>query len=495
MRNRAIEILGQLRAQGVDVSGLSVDSRSLRRGEVFLAYPGQNQDGRGHIAGAIAAGAAAILWERAGFDWSEGWRVPNQPVDGLRNLAGHMAHEVYGQPSEKLWVMGVTGTNGKTSCSHWLAEGCGACGARTAVIGTLGIGLPGAMVPSPNTTPEAVAVHRSLGQLLADGAQGAVVEVSSIALDQERVNGVRFGVALFTNLSRDHLDYHGDMERYAKAKQALFHSPGLKHAVVNMDDVQGVSIARMLAGSGVSRTGYSCFDGTARRAGLEQYVEAHDVVTSALGIAFTAKSSWGDARIESRLLGRFNIANLLGVLATMLVSGVPLAKAGGALARLVPVAGRLERMGGGKQPLVVVDYAHTPDALDKVALVLSELAGAQSGRLCVVFGCGGDRDRGKRPLMGTAASRYADRVLVTADNPRGEDPVAIASEIEQGVSVDHDVIIDRRAAIAAAVAWARPGDVVLIAGKGHETYQEIGGTRLPFSDVQEARLALERWAP
>jgi len=449
VQSRAIEILGQLRAQGVDISGLCVDSRTLRPGEVFLAYPGQTHDGRSHIAGAMAAGAAAIFWERAGFDWNEGWRMPNLPVDGLRTLAGHMAHEVYGRPSEKLWVMGVTGTNGKTSSSHWLAEGCSACGARTAVIGTLGIGFPGAMTPSPNTTPEAVTVHRSLDRLLADGAQGAVIEVSSIALDQERVNGVRFGVALFTNLSRDHLDYHGDMERYAQAKQVLFRSPGLQHAVVNMDDVQGVSIARMLAGSGVSRTGSSCSSGTAKRAGLEQYVEAHDVVMSGQGIAFTA----------------------------------------------VPVAGRLERIGGGNQPMVVVDYAHSPDALDKVALVLSDLAAAQNGRLCVVFGCGGDRDRGKRPLMGNVASRYANRIFVTSDNPRREDATAIAAEIEEGITIDHEVIIDRRAAIAAALAWARPGDVVLIAGKGHETYQEIDGKKTPFSDVREARLALERWAP
>ncbi|OGA17580.1 MAG: UDP-N-acetylmuramoyl-L-alanyl-D-glutamate--2,6-diaminopimelate ligase [Betaproteobacteria bacterium RIFCSPLOWO2_02_FULL_63_19] len=495
MHNRVIEILGQLRAQGVDVGNLCVDSRTLQPGEVFLAYPGQTQDGRRHIAGAIAAGAAAILWERAGFDWNDGWRLPNLPVDGLRTLAGHVAHEVYGRPSEKLWVMGVTGTNGKTSCSQWLAEGCGACGARTAVIGTLGIGFPGALVPNPNTTPEAVTLHRSLDRLLSEGAQGAVMEVSSIGLDQERTNGVRFGAALFTNLSRDHLEYHGDMERYAQAKQILFRSPGLRHAVVNMDDVQGVSIARMLVGSDVIRTGYSCFDGTAKRSGLEQYVEAHDVITSVRGIAFTVRSSWGEARIESRLLGRFNISNLLGVLATMMVSGVPFERASGVLGTLVPVAGRLERVGGGARPLIVVDYAHSPDALDKVAQVLRDLAAAQSGRLCVVFGCGGDRDRGKRPLMGTVASRYADRIFVTSDNPRGEDPDAIIAEIKAGITIAHDAIADRRAAIAAAVAWARAGDVVLIAGKGHETHQESGGEKLPFSDVREAELALDRWAP
>jgi UDP-N-acetylmuramoyl-L-alanyl-D-glutamate--2,6-diaminopimelate ligase len=321
------------------------------------------------------------------------------------------------------------------------------------------------------------------------------MEVSSIGLDQGRVNGVKFGAALFTNLSRDHLDYHGDMESYAQAKQRLFRSPGLGHAVLNMDDVQGVSIARMLAGSSVTRTGYSCFEGVAARSGLEYFVEAQDISVSAQGIAFTARSSWGEARIESTLLGRFSISNLLGVLATMLVSGVPFAQATRALAMLVPVPGRLERIGGGARPLVVIDYAHSPDALDKVAHALRDVAAADNGRLCVVFGCGGDRDRGKRPLMGAVASRHADRIIVTSDNPRGEDPDAIISEIAAGITVAYEAIADRRAAIAAAVASARAGDVVLLAGKGHETFQEVGGQKLPFSDSLEAQAALGRWEP
>jgi len=493
VQNRAIEILRQLREQGVDASNLCVDSRTVRPGDVFLAYPGETQDGRSHIAGAIAAGAAAVLWDQGGFAWSEVRRVPNLPVEGLRPMAGHLAHEVYGRPSEKLWVMGVTGTNGKTTCSQWLAQACGVCGARTAVIGTLGIGFPGALAPSPNTTPDAVALHQSLSRLLSEGAQGVAMEVSSIGLDQGRVNGVKFGAALFTNLSRDHLDYHGDMESYARAKQRLFLSPGLGHAVLNMDDVQGVSIARMIAGSGVTRAGYSCFEGVAARSGLEHFVEAQDISASTQGIAFTAKSSWGEARIESTLLGRFNISNLLGVLATMMASGVPFAQATDALAKIVPVPGRLERIGGDGRPLVVVDYAHSPDAFQEVVHVLRELAAAGNGRLCVVFGCGGDRDRGKRPLMGTIASRHADRIIVTSDNPRGEDPNAIISEIVAGITVAYEVISDRRAAIAAAVAWARAGDVVLLAGKGHEAYQEIGGEKLPFSDSLEARMALGRW--
>jgi UDP-N-acetylmuramoyl-L-alanyl-D-glutamate--2,6-diaminopimelate ligase len=493
VQNKAIGILSQLREQGVDVSNLCVDSRTVRPGDVFLAYPGETQDGRGHIAGAIAAGAAGVLWDQAGFSWNEAWRVPNLPVEELRPMAGHLAHEVYGRPSETLWVMGVTGTNGKTTCSQWLAQACGACGARTAVIGTLGIGFPGALATSPNTTPDAVTLHRSLSRLLSEGAQGVAMEVSSIGLDQGRVNGVKFGAALFTNLSRDHLDYHGDMESYARAKQRLFLSPGLGHAVLNMDDVQGVSIARMIAGSGVTRSGYSCFDGVAARSGLEHFVEAEDISASTQGIAFTAKSSWGAARIESALIGRFNISNLLGVLGTMMASGVPFAQATGALAKIVTVPGRLERIGGDGRPLVVVDYAHSPDAFQEVVHVLRELATAGNGRLCVVFGCGGNRDRGKRPLMGAIASRHADRIIVTSDNPRGEDPNAIISEIVAGITVACEVIADRRAAIAAAVASARAGDVVLLAGKGHEAYQEVGGEKLPFSDSREARLALGRW--
>jgi UDP-N-acetylmuramoyl-L-alanyl-D-glutamate--2,6-diaminopimelate ligase len=493
VQNRATDILRQLRGQGVEVSNLCVDSRALQPGDVFLAYPGQRQDGRSHIAGAIAAGAAAVLWERTGFEWSEGWRVPHVAVDDLRALAGYLAHEVYGRPSERLWIMGVTGTNGKTSCSQWLAQACTTCGARTAVIGTLGIGFAGAREESLNTTPDPVALHRSFARLLAEGAQGVSMEVSSIGIDQGRVNGVVFGAALFTNLSRDHLDYHGDMERYAQAKQELFRSPGLRHAVLNMDDVQGVNIARMLAGGGPSRTGYSCYEGVAERAGLENFVEARDISVSAHGVAFLAHSSWGEARIQSALLGRFSVANLLGVLATMLVSGVPFAQAAAALARLAPVPGRLERIGGDGRPLVVVDYAHSPDALDKVALALRDVAAAGGGRLWIVFGCGGDRDRGKRPFMGAVASRHADRIILTSDNPRSEDPEAIITDIAAGVTVAHETMADRRAAIAAAVRSARANDVVLLAGKGHETYQEVGGARLPFSDVLEAQAVLEHW--
>jgi UDP-N-acetylmuramoyl-L-alanyl-D-glutamate--2,6-diaminopimelate ligase len=492
VRNQAEHILGLLTAQGARVTGLSADSRSLAPGEAFLAYPGARSDARAFIPRAIARGASAVLWERSGFRWDPDWRVPNLPVDDLRGLAGHLAHEAYGRPSEALWTMGVTGTNGKTSCSHWIAQACGASGARTAVVGTLGIGFPGSLVAGVNTTPDAILLHRSLARLRDEGAQGVAMEVTSIGLDQGRANGVAFGAALFTNLSRDHLDYHGDMESYARAKQRLFETPGLKHAVLNLDDVQGARLARLLAGR-INRAGYSCSPGAAARAGLERYAEAHAVEVSPAGITFLAKTSWGEARIASTLLGRFNVSNLLGVLTTMLVSGVPFDRATAALAGLRPVAGRMQRAGGGGKPLVVVDYAHTPDALEKTLVALKDVARASGGRLVAVFGCGGDRDRGKRPLMGAVASRHADAITLTSDNPRSEDPAAIIAEIETGVTVAHESIEDRRDAIARAIGAAAVSDVVLLAGKGHEPYQEIAGRRLPFSDMQEAERALAGW--
>lgn len=493
-------ILDGLRAgmhkHGAQLGALATDSRSIAPGEVFLAWPGVHEDGRAHIAEAVARGAAAVLWERKGFEWNAGWKVPNLWVEGLRDLAGPLAHQVYGRPSEKMWTMGVTGTNGKTSCSQWLAHACTDCGARTAVIGTLGLGFPGETLDATvNTTPDPVRLHKSLARLHAAGAQGVTMEVSSIGLDQGRVNGVKFGVALFTNLSRDHLDYHGDMGRYAAAKQKLFGMPGLRHAVLNLDDVQGVGIARQLLGSGVNRAGYSLHAGAAARAGLECWVEAHDIRISSQGLRFAVKSSWGDGGVaNSALLGRFNVSNLLGVLAAMLVSGVPFEGALAALGRLEAVSGRMQRLGGGVQPLVVIDYAHSPDALEHTLGTLADVAHAGGGRLICVFGCGGDRDRGKRALMGAVASRSAERIIVTSDNPRGEDPVAIIADVLSGMQeVGGRSIVtepDRARAIALAIGEAAAGDVVLLAGKGHETYQEIAGARHAFSDLVAAHDAL-----
>ena len=498
----ALTILEKLRGAGVRVIGLSADSRTVGRGEVFVAYPGARTDGRRFIEAAIERGAAAVLWERTGFGWNAAWRVPNLPVEDLRSLVGPLANEVYRRPSAKLWMIGVTGTNGKTSCSQWIAQALAGAGRKTGVIGTLGHGFPDpttgsthALEAGPNTTPDAITLQRTLAGFARDGAQAAAIEVSSIGLDQKRVHGVRFDVALFTNLSRDHLEYHGDLETYARAKMKLFQAPGLGHAVLNLDDALGARIARSLEGAAVQRIGYSLTRGAGQRAGCERHLEAHDVTVGDGGIAFAVASSWGDARIESAMLGRFNVANLLGVLGVLLASGVTLGDSARVIAGLRPVPGRMQRIGGGDRPLVVVDYAHSPDALDKVLTAAADIARPRGGSLLCVFGCGGERDHGKRPLMGEAASRHADFVVVTSDNPRGEDPAKIVAEILPGVSAAHAVEPDRRAAIRLAVARSGPGDVIVVAGKGHEPYQEVAGERLPFSDVDEASAALEGAGP
>jgi UDP-N-acetylmuramoyl-L-alanyl-D-glutamate--2,6-diaminopimelate ligase len=458
---------------------------------VFLAFPGERADGRAFVAQAVAQGAAGVVWERSGFEWPTELAVPNVAANGVRDLAGWIAHEVYGRPSERLWTIGVTGTNGKTSTSQWIAQALNARGVPTAIVGTLGLGFPGALAPDPNTTPDPVLLQKALASFADAGAHAVSMEVSSIGLDQGRVNGVAFDVALFTNLSRDHLDYHGSMDAYAEAKARLFSVPGLRHVVLNLDDALGVRIAGRIA-PGVERAGYSIADGAGRRSGLERWLEAKDVAFGGLGLSFRLESSWGEVVIEAPFVGRFNVANLLGVMGVLLVSDTPLEAIPGLVRQLAPVAGRMQPVGGGEgEPLVVIDYAHSPDALDKVLGALSDVARARGGRLVCVFGCGGDRDRGKRPLMGQAASRHAQRVVVTSDNPRGEDPQAIVAEILPGVGVPHLAIIDRREAIRAAVGDAAPEDVVVIAGKGHEPYQEIAGERHPFSDLAEARAALE----
>ncbi len=488
-------ILETLRAQGVGVTSLCTDSRRVAPGDVFLAYRGERADGRRHIGAAVERGASAVLWEREGFDWESGGRIPQIPVENLRSLAGHIAHAVYGRPSEKLWIAGVTGTNGKTSVSQWAAQGMATLGRRCGVVGTLGIGYPGALRDSENTTPDAVELHKALANFAAEGAQAVVMEASSIGLDQDRVNGVRFATAAYTNLSRDHLDYHGDMESYAKAKRKLFETEGLAAAVINLDDVQGAALANALAGSGVQRVGYSLFAGGAEHAGVERHIEARDISLSGRGASFLLAGSWGEAAIETPVVGRYNVANLLAVAGILFSARFSLPQVAEALCAIRAVPGRMDRYGGGGLPLVVVDYAHTPDALEKVLAALADLARGAGGRLVCVFGCGGERDRGKRSLMGAVASRYADRVIITSDNPRGEDPQAIADEIVPGIGsgIPAEVILDRTSAIGEAVRGALERDVVLLAGKGHETYQEIAGRRLPFSDGAEAMRALRDW--
>ena len=475
------------------------DSRAVRPGDTFVAYPGQSRDGREFIPQALARGAASVLWERAGFRWNPRWRAPNLGVRQLRRNAGEIASRVHGRPSARLHVIGVTGTNGKTTCSQWIAQALTRCGRRCAVIGTLGYGVRAPLRPLANTTPDALWLHAQLAEFARRGAQAVAMEVSSIGLDQDRVAGVEFDVALFTNLSRDHLEYHRTMRRYGEAKARLFAWQTLRHAVVNLDDDFGAALARGIGRPGLEVIGYGF---TAACGAPLARVTGSNLVTSARGVSFDAKTPWGAARVTSPVLGRHNAYNLLGTLAVLLASGVTLRKAVAALSALTPVPGRLQRVGGGPRPLVVVDYAHTPDALEQALTTLRGLLDSNASRLTphtsrliCVFGCGGERDRGKRPQMGRVAAALADRVVITSDNPRGEDPRQIIEDIVGGVrraGGGMAIEPDRRAAILRAVQEARRGDIVLLAGKGHEEYQEIRGARRPFSDAAVAREAVER---
>lgn len=474
-----MSVLARIAAQGVTPRTVTADSRRVVAGSLFLAYPGERVDGRDYIAQAVAQGAAAVMWESAGYRWNPDWPVANLGVAGLREQAGAIADEFYGRPSSRLWMIGVTGTNGKTSCSHWLAQVLTQLGRKTAAIGTLGNGFPGALSEAVNTTPDPILLQGMLADYLAQGAAGVAMEVSSHGLAQGRVSGVRFDVTVFTNLTRDHLDYHGDMAAYADAKKQLFRWPGLGCAVLNADDDFGREVAAELRTSGVRVLTYGLHAGDVR---------GHDLLLNAGGLRMEVSTPEGHALLQAGLLGRFNAYNLLAVLTALLASGVALEAAIGALEKVEPVAGRMQRLAVAGKPLVVIDYAHTPDALEKVLIALREQT---AGRLICLFGCGGNRDKGKRPLMGEVASKLADAVVVTSDNPRHEEPLTIIDDIIVGMKGNYQVEPDRAAAIAQAISEAQDGDVVLLAGKGHEDYQEIAGVKLPFSDLEVAKRVLE----
>jgi len=487
------EILDWLAAEDIEVSRLCADSRQVRAGDIFLACPGHRVDGRQFIVKAVQAGAAAVLWERNGHVWDGTLPVANLPVDGLAELSGYLAHEVYGRPSEALWLVGVTGTNGKTSVSQWLSRAFAALGRKCGVIGTLGIGFPGALSESLNTTPDSLTVHRTLADFREAGAQAVAMEVSSIGLDQGRLNGLRFDVAVHTNLTRDHLDYHGTMESYGAAKARLFAMPGLRSVVLNLDDRFGMEQARRMAGHGIEVIGYTLIPTNIDAAPANRVIVADKLTTTAAGIRFTARCGNESADLYPSLVGQFNVSNLLAVIGTLMASGFSLEEAATVAEDLTPPLGRMQTLGGVGEPLVVVDYAHSPDALEQVLAAVRPTATARDGRLVCVFGCGGDRDPGKRPLMGEVASRLADRVVLTSDNPRCEDPQAILRDILAGCDDGVTTIPDRAEAIRSAILAAAADDVIVVAGKGHEPYQEINEVRHPFSDVEQTRAALEAW--
>ena len=481
--NDALSVLRQLEARGVSVRNLVADSRRVRPGDVFVAYPGAQADGRDFVARAAANGAIAAIVEAGGGVEA---MLPSLPVVAVKNLAaltGELAHRVYGRPSEQLWLAGVTGTNGKTSVSQWIAQLSNLLGQRCAVIGTLGNGFPGTLEDSPNTTPDAITLHRQLASFLAQGAKACAMEVSSIGLDQGRVNAACVDVAVFTNLTRDHLEYHGTMEAYGAAKERLFHWPGLSAAVMNLDDPFGAQLTRRLRGR-VRTLGYG-LGGAYRDSGADELLQAENFATTPGGIAFDVRG----VRVEAPVVGRFNASNLLAVIGALMARGERLEDIALAARQLTPSPGRMQGIGGKDEPLIVVDYAHTPDALEKALGVLRETASARGGSLICVFGCGGDRDPGKRAPMGAVADALADQVVVTSDNPRSEDPQAIIAVILAGMQRPR-VEPDRAKAIYFAIMQASDRDLILIAGKGHEPYQEIAGVRHPFSDIDAAKSAL-----
>ncbi|OZA26000.1 MAG: UDP-N-acetylmuramoyl-L-alanyl-D-glutamate--2,6-diaminopimelate ligase [Hydrogenophilales bacterium 17-61-9] len=470
---------------GIPLAELVSDSRKSAPGVVFAAYPGETRDGRDYIVQAVAQRVDGVLWEADHYQWDPALGIPNAGVVDLKSRIGEIAAHVYGEPSRAMHMIGITGTNGKTSVAHWVAQAFARLGQKIAVIGTAGNGFPGALTPALNTTPDAIELQRRLAKYRKQGAVACAMEVSSHGLEQGRVNGTAFNVAVLTNLSRDHLDYHGNMDNYANAKARLFSWPGLDWVVLNVDDPFGQRLEHAVSTARVAGYGFQ-----------RGAVVGDTLRMSQSGLHLRVRTDWGNAELEVPLLGRFNAANVLAALATLLVSDVKLEDACQALAHITPPPGRMQTLGGDAHPLVVVDYAHTPDALEKVLATLREIV--SGGRLICVFGCGGNRDKGKRPLMGQVAAAGADEAWITSDNPRNEDPQRIISDILAGASgarPDHPLRIepDRARAIFEAIGGAHRGDVVLIAGKGHEDYQEIADERFPFSDVTVANKALEAW--
>ncbi len=483
-------------AQGQLVQ-LSSDSRSIERGDIFFAYPGDQGDGRDYIENAIERGAAAVVYETQNYAWQDNWALPHLAVTDLKMSAGYIAQEYYAQPDAAMFTVAVTGTNGKTSCAQWLGIALSALGDPSSVVGTLGVALfqngVGTFSATGYTTPDAVLLQRKLAEMRDRGARALAIEASSIGLVEGRLNGTHVDVAVFTNLTRDHLDYHGDMAAYEAAKTILFDWPDLQHAVINLDDAMGVRLVRHVQNRVGARTGVlgytiadSALDGIAT-------LRASNLQSHHNGTSFYLESPFGNAQVKTQLIGDFNVSNVLAVLGVLLVKGVVFSSAIATVEALRAAPGRMQQLGGQDAPLVVIDYAHTPDALEKTLAALRPLAVRRGGKLWCLFGCGGDRDSGKRAQMGSVAE-MADYVVVTSDNPRTEAPQQIIKQIMSGMKNAHLAIDDRATAILSAVKNADTNDVILLAGKGHETTQEINGRKLPFADVDHVALALAAYA-
>lgn len=491
------DILDMRDIPDIEVFDLTLDSREVKPGAAFVALPGARTHGIQHAAQAIAAGARAILWEP-----TQGMPAPEVPA-GVASIAiaqltrrlGVLADRFFDAPSRALRVAGVTGTNGKTTTAHVIAAALEQLGERSAYAGTLGVGRIGALREAAHTTPDAITTHRRLAELRDQGVRSLGMEVSSHALDQHRVDGVRFDAAVFTNLTRDHLDYHGTLAAYGAAKKRLFAWPRLRHAIVNGEDAYGRELAAAIAGAADPDPRLLCYGPSAAQSASDaaasevRQLYARAVSVAPTGLCIDIDGSWGRARLHARFVGAFNVENLLAALGTLLSWDIPLQEAVTALECCTAPPGRMETLSVEGGPLAIVDYAHTPDALEKALMAVRAHC---AGRLICVFGCGGDRDPGKRPVMGAIAERLADLVLVTDDNPRTEDGDAIVAQIVAGMSDPTRALIqrDRAAAIERALKEAAPGDAVLIAGKGHESYQIVGAERRPFSDREIAQAAL-----
>lgn len=472
------------------VSGhLQADSRHVQAGDGFIAWPGAATDGRRYLAAALAQGAAACLVEQEGAHAFDVQRPEVALYPQLKAATARIASAYYADPSQQLHTVAVTGTNGKTSTTWWLAWALARLGradlSPCAVVGTLGVGLPQALAYTGLTTPDPVLLQRRLRALLDEGARACAIEASSIGLAEHRLDGLAIRVAMFTNFTQDHLDYHGDMQAYWLAKRALFDWPGLQAAVVHVGDACGQALAQHVRARGVP-----VWTHARERAAS---VQATDVVQGPDGLSWVVREGAQFLPVNSRLIGGYNVDNLMGVITALRALGVPLADAVAVCHELPAVPGRMECLSQPGAPLAVVDYAHTPDAVAQALQALRPLVQARGGQLWCVLGCGGNRDALKRPRMAAAAETHADQVVLTSDNPRDEDPLHILKAMQAGLRhpAAARVEVERAAGIAHALQQAAPQDVVLIAGKGHEDYQEIAGQRLPFSDQAQARLVLQ----
>ena len=477
--------------EDIMINGLNLDSRKIGRGDMFIAIAGETVNGMTFINAAIENNAAAVVWDASTeadaiqINWRKtgsGQDVPVIAIPDLKQNAGMLADRFYGKPSETISVCGITGTNGKTSCSHFIAQVMSS-DAPCGLMGTLGSGIYPDLKETGYTTPDAISCHQWLADIRSHNAKYAVMEVSSHALIQGRVNGIRFENALFTNLSHEHLDFHGDMDSYSMAKAKLFHFPGLRNAIINIDDEAGRKISDTLPAT-VHCVRYGMNNK------FKADVSGSDLKLSQDGLSMYVRTPWGEGHLTSSLIGRFNASNLLAVLSVSLLQGIEFDVALERLKHIESVPGRMQRLGGDNMPLIVVDYAHTPDALEQA---LSSLREHTEGNLWCVFGCGGDRDKRKRSQMGAIAENRADYIVLTNDNPRSEDPASIIEDIRKGISDSAQLKVesDRHNAIHYAIQQAHAGDVILIAGKGHENYQLIGNTKYPFNDVEEAMQQLE----